>query len=100
MSNKNIAAALCAAALILGCVPGGGRVSGVYSNPENTASVEFMPEGKAHFSVTGVGGDCTYTQNEKTVELTCEGESTQLTVGDDGALTGPPDSLMTRLKKS
>jgi hypothetical protein len=100
MTNKNIAATLCVAALIVGCTPGGGRVLGVYSNPENTASVEFMPDGKAHFSVSGLGGDCTYAQSEKTITLTCEGESTQLTVGDDGALTGPPEGLMSRLKKS
>jgi hypothetical protein len=55
--------------------------------------------GRAHFSVHGVGGQCTYLQNDRTVLLTCEGETTTFMVEHDGALTGPPDSFLTRLKK-
>jgi hypothetical protein len=74
-------------------------VAGVYANPEGNASVEFMSGGKAHFSLHGVGGQCTYTQKDRQVLLTCEGERTEFTVEDDGALIGPPDSFLTRLKK-
>jgi hypothetical protein len=88
-----------AALLVSACTPGGGRVEGFYSNPENTSSVEFMADGKAHISLSGMGGDCNYTQDGNTIVLTCEGESTQFTVGDDGALTGPPDGFWTRLQK-
>lgn len=71
MTNHKIVAMLCAAAFVIGGC-----------------------------SLSGVGGPCTYAQNEKTIVLTCEGESTQLTVGDDGAQQGPPDSFWTRLKKN
>jgi hypothetical protein len=85
----------------------GGTVAGVYANAEGNASVEFLAPrpgsgqaaGRAHFSLHGVGGQCTYTQENRKVLLTCEGETTGFMVEDDGALTGPPDSFLTRLKK-
>ena len=75
------------------------KVSGVYTNAEGNASVEFIDEGHAHFSLHGVGGQCTFTQEDRTVLLTCAGETTKFIVEDDGALTGPADSFLTRLKK-
>jgi hypothetical protein len=78
---------------------GDANVAGIYANPEGNASVEFMSGGKAHFSLHGVGGQCTYTQKDRQILLICEGERTEFTVEDDGALIGPPDSFMTRLKK-
>jgi hypothetical protein len=32
--------------------------------------------------------------------LDCEGESTEFSVGDDGALNGPPGGMLTRLTKA
>jgi hypothetical protein len=75
------------------------KVSGTYTNPEGNASVEFMAGGEAHFSLPGVGGKCTFTQMDRNVVLTCEGDTTEFTVEDDGALTGPRDSFLTRLRK-
>ena len=97
MHLRKLACGAATAVLLLACTPG--KVSGLYSNAENTASIEFLPEGKAHISLSGMGGDCSYEQHDKTVALTCEGESTTLTVGDDGALAGPPDGFWTRLTK-
>jgi hypothetical protein len=74
-------------------------VSGTYTNAEGNASVEFLANGRAHFSLHGVGGQCTFTQSDRNVLLTCEGEVTTFTVEDDGALKGPKDSFLTRLKK-
>jgi hypothetical protein len=31
--------------------------------------------------------------------LTCEGEKTDFTIDDDGALIGPPDGMLARLTK-
>ena len=59
-----------------------------------------MADGKAHFSLSGVGGDCSYTQTGDSIALTCEGETSQLTLGADGALSGPPDSFMTRMTRA
>ena len=78
----------------------GADINGTYANAEGTASVEFMSEGTAHFSLSGVGGDCTYTQDRKAIVLSCAGETLNFTVGDDGALAGPPDGFMSRLKKT
>ena len=75
------------------------KVSGVYTNAEGNASVAVHLRWQAHFSLHGVGGQCTYTQNDRKVLLTCEGETTEFTVEDDGALTGPRDSFLTRLKR-
>lgn len=75
------------------------EVLGVYTNPEGNASVEFMSGGRAHFSLHGIGGECTSSQEGLTVRLTCEGATTEFTVEDDGALKGPPDSFLTRMKK-
>ena len=35
----------------------------------------------------------------KTLALTCEGEKTDFTIDDDGALIGPPDGMLARLTK-
>jgi hypothetical protein len=40
---------------------------------------------------------CTYSESARTVTLVCEGNTTNFTVQDDGALAGPPDGLMSRL---
>jgi hypothetical protein len=98
------AAGLAMACLSIGCggeaaARSNAAVAGAYTNAEGNASVEFMSGGTAQFSLHGVGGRCTYAQTERTITLTCEGETTAFTVEDDGALTGPPDSFLTRMKK-
>lgn len=85
--------------LLLGACGGGGGISGTYANPDGNVSIEFMKEGKAHISMSGLGGDCTYTESGKKVAVTCEGETTEFTLGDDGALSGPPEGLMSRMIK-
>ena len=92
------------ACLSIACVgaasPGAdAAVAGVYANAEGNASVEFRTDGRAHFSLHGVGGQCAFAQTNRTVLLTCEGETTKFVVEDDGALTGPADSFLTRLTK-
>jgi len=42
---------------------------------------------------------CTYTQNAKTVNLICEGDTTVLTMQDDGSLNGPPEGMLAHLTK-
>ena len=75
------------------------KVEGTYANAEGNASVEFMAGGKAHFSLHGVGGPCSFKQVGNKVTLTVEGEDTVFTVNDDGSVTGPPDGFLSRLKK-
>jgi hypothetical protein len=59
--------------------------------------VEFRVGGKAYVSAGSVSHACSYSQSGKIVSLICDEDSTNLTVLDDGALAGPPESLMARL---
>lgn len=59
--------------------------------------VEFKSGGKAYVSSGSVSHTCKYSESGKTVHLTCAEDTTDFTVQDDGALTGPPDGLMSRL---
>lgn len=74
------------------------KVEGTYTNPEGNASVEFMAGGKAHFSLVGAGGACTFKQVGNKVTLNLEGEEIVFTVNGDGSLTGP-EGYLSRLKK-
>jgi hypothetical protein len=82
-----------------GAVSAGAGPLGVYANAEGTASVEFMADGRAHFSLHGLGGICTYTRMDRAVTLTCGGDTTEFIVEDDGSLTGPAESFLTRLTR-
>lgn len=79
---------------------GGGGVEGsTYANNGSIVKIEFKPDGKAFMAMGPMSTPCTYTQKGKSVSLSCEGDSTVLTVEDDGALTGPPDGMLARLTK-
>lgn len=74
------------------------KVEGTYTNPEGNATVEFMAGGKAHFSIHGAGGACTFKQVGNKVTLNLEGEEIVFTLNEDGSLTGP-EGYLSRLKK-
>jgi hypothetical protein len=62
--------------------------------------VAFQSDGNATASLGGVNSNCTYTEDGKTVTLTCEGgEPATLTINDDGSLSGPPDGMLAKLTK-
>ena len=77
----------------------GGKVEGTYENAQANASIEFMPGGKAHFSLYGAGGDCTYKVEGNKVTVTIEKEPVVFTINDDGSLSGPAEGYFSRLKK-
>ncbi len=83
--------------VLVGC---GGSVSGnTYSGNGGVVQVEFKSGGKAFVSTGPVSTPCTYTESGKTVTLICEGDKTQFTVDDDGALIGPSGGFLGRLTK-
>jgi hypothetical protein len=91
-------ALVCGASLILASC--GKSVSGsAYEGVGGGVSIEFQSGGKAVASLGGVKSDCTYTEDSKTVTLTCEGQPAVLTINDDGSLSGPPDGMLGRLTK-
>lgn len=77
----------------------GSQVSGLYSNAEGLGSVEFLDDGKAVISLSGMGETVGYTQSGDVVKLDWEGETVELQVQDDGSLTGPEGSFMARLTR-
>lgn len=90
-----------AAALVcLGVVGCGAKVQGhTYSGNGNVVSVEFQSGGKAYASMGPMTSACTYSQSGKTVNLVCEGDTTVLTLQDDGSLNGPPEGMLAHMTK-
>jgi len=77
----------------------GSKLRGTYENSDGKTLIEFKAGGKAFFSFHGITMECTHKQDGKKIVVTCDGEDTVFTVADDGALAGPPDSFVTRMKK-
>jgi hypothetical protein len=89
------AALICLAAA--GC---GNNVSGhTYGAAGGGVTIEFQSGGKAVTSFGPMSSQCTYTQSGKQVSLTCEGDTTVFTIGDDGSLDGPADGMLGHLTK-
>lgn len=74
-------------------------LKGTYANSDGGVQVEFLPKGKAFMSFHGLTQECSHKGTAKAVVLTCDDEDLALTVDEDGALRGPPDTLVARLKK-
>lgn len=83
--------------MVIGC---GGKVEGnTYEGNGGIVKIEFKSGGKAYLSAGPATTTCTYTESGKTVTMVCVGDTTVFTVEDDGALSGPPDGMLTRLTK-
>lgn len=78
---------------------GGSPLKGTYVNADGAMVIEFLPKGKAFFSMYGMSQPCTHRGNASSVTLTCDGDDLVFTVDEDGALAGPPDSFVARMKK-
>lgn len=88
------------ALMCLGAVGCGSKVAGhTYAGNGNVVTVEFQSGGKAYASMGPMTSACTYTQSGKTVNLLCEGDTTVLTLADDGSLNGPPEGMLAHLTK-
>ncbi len=87
----------CSCMILMAC---GSKVSGhTYHDNGGVVKVEFESAGKAHISAGPMSRPCSYAESGKKVSLVCDGETTVLTVEDDGALSGPPDGFMARLTR-
>lgn len=70
-----------------------GGFGGTYSN--GSAMLEFRSGGKVVFTFMGESKTCAYKKDGTKVAVTCpEVGDMELTVHDDGSLTGPPGSWM------
>jgi hypothetical protein len=78
----------------------GGKVQGnTYADNGGVVKVEFKSGGKAYVSTGPVTTTCTYSESGKSVALICEGDKSNFTIDDDGALNGPPGGFLARLTK-
>jgi hypothetical protein len=94
-------AAASVALMCLGVAGCGNNVSGhTYSGDNGLVKIEFKSGGSATATMGPMSSTCTYTQSGAKVELTCEGDATELTVASDGSLTGPPDGMLAKLTKA
>lgn len=81
----------------IGC---GSKVEGsTYEGNGGVVKIEFKSGGRAYLSAGPATTTCTYSENGKKVTMICEGDTTVFSVDDDGALSGPPDGLLTRLTR-
>jgi hypothetical protein len=95
--RTTLIALVCGATLILASC--GKSVSGSTYEGAGGVTVAFQSGGKAAASIGGVNSDCTYTEDSKSVTLTCAGQPTVLTINDDGSLSGPAGGMLEKLTK-
>ena len=105
MKNRfktSIARSFAVTAILSVCITacGGTKAEGhTYTGNGGVVKIEFKSGGKAFVSTGPVTTTCTYSESDKTVTLTCEGDKTEFTIDDDGALIGPPDAMLARLTR-
>lgn len=98
--ERNGIAAAAVALVCFGAAACGSGVSGhTYQDSDGMVKIEFESGGKAITTMGPITVTCTYTQKDKQVMLTCADQTTELTVGSDGSLTGPPDGMLNHLTK-
>jgi hypothetical protein len=92
-------AAACTGAVFAGC---GSSVMGIYASDNSSVLLEVRSGGQATLTFMGLGNPCTYNVEGKLLSLTCTGQNkpVQLTINQDGTLTGPPGTLFPPLRKS
>ena len=101
-SKTSTAGAVAFIAILSVCTTacGGAKAEGhTYSGNGGVVRIEFKSDGKAFVSTGPVTTPCTYTESGKALTLECEGDKTDFTIDDDGALIGPPDGMLGRLTK-
>lgn len=79
---------------------GGAKVAGnTYSGNGGVVKIDFKSDGKAYVSTGPVSTTCSYQEKGKSLTLNCEGDQTNFTIDDDGALIGPPGGMLARLTR-
>jgi hypothetical protein len=90
-------------AAVAGFAAGCGKSSSVegstYEASGGGVKIEFQSGGKAITTLGPMSTPCTYTQTGKTISLACANDKMELTVNEDGSLSGPPQGFAPRLTK-
>jgi hypothetical protein len=96
MKSAHALACLVAACIFMaGC---GSKVKGhTFQDNGGVVKIEFKSGAKAFVSTGPVTNTCSYKESSRKVNLVCDGDTTVLTVEEDGALSGPPNGFLARL---
>jgi len=98
--RRGVWAAAAAAIVCFGAVACGNGVSGhTYQGAGGLVQIQFQSGGKAISTVGAMIDNCTYTVNNKTIALTCDNITTNLTINSDGSLSGPPDGMLAKMTR-
>lgn len=79
---------------------GGDKLAGTYQNENGSIVLDLKSGGSGSLTISGETKPCTYTSDQQSLKVTCDGDEVDFTVHDDGSLTGPPDSFVGDLKKT
>jgi hypothetical protein len=93
--------AACVILAVSGCEGCGSRVPGTYSDPTGGIVVDFKSGGTATITFAGETATCPYTSTGDQVVLNCQGQPGRMafTFDKEGALVGPPGSILPPLKR-
>jgi hypothetical protein len=78
-----------AVALSLVVIACGSKVEGTYSNANGLAVLDLKSGGKATTTLMGESADCSYSVEDKQINLECEKDKSVFKINSDGSLTGP-----------
>jgi hypothetical protein len=81
--------------VLAGCDSG---PKGTYNNVNGLVTLDIAGGGKATMSAFGETKSCTYTTGDKALNVTCDKETFNFRVNNDGSLVGP--GFMGVMKKS
>ena len=100
-ANIQFGAAVAGLALLcLGLAACSKGVTGhTYADGGGMVKIEFQSGGKAITTMGPITATCTYTESGNQVTLTCADTKTELALGSDGTLSGPPDGMLAKLTK-
>jgi len=84
-----------------GCEGCGSRIPGTYSDPTGGIVLDLKSGGTATLTFAGESATCPYTSTGEQVVLNCQGQPGRvvLTFDKEGALVGPPGSILPPLKR-
>lgn len=97
---KPFAAIALTVVLLAAAACGGDKFAGTYQNDNGSIVLDLKSGGTGALTIAGETKPCTYTSDQQTLKVTCDGNEVDFTVHDDGSLTGPPDSFVGDLKKT
>lgn len=81
---------------LIGC---SSSLVGTYAGPGGLVVIELKSGGQATFkSALGDANKCTWSPNGKAIKMTCDNQTVDISVNDDGSLMAPVFGNLTKSK--